>query len=281
MQEKWADLHIHTNKSDGMHSVEEIFEKAKQVNLSAISITDHDTVAAIKKAKELATVFGIEFIPGVELSSMYDGKEVHIVGLFINWEDKEFVKNLNYFQKKRVERAMHIINKLKENKLDIKFEELYEMTENMNNIGRLHIARLLVKKGYVKSIRFAFEKFLSEGRPAYVEKAKLSVKEAINIVKKANGLAILAHPGDIERDDMIKVWKEQGLDGIEVFHPDHSNEDSMRYMDYAKKYELLISGGSDFHGEIKEYALMGKIKLPFVYFENMKNKILANNTKRG
>lgn len=281
MQEKWADLHIHTNKSDGIYSVEKIFEKAKQVNLSAISITDHDTVAAIKKAKELEPVFGIEFVPGVELSSMYEGKEVHIVGLYINWQDKEFIKNLNYFQKKRVERAMHIINKLKENKLDIKFEELYEMTENINNIGRLHIARLLVKKGYVKNIKFAFEKFLSEGRPAYIEKARLSVKEAINIIKKAKGLAILAHPGDIGKDDMIKEWKEQGLDGIEVFHPDHSNEDSMKYMDYAKKYKLLISGGSDFHGEGKEYAMIGKIKLPFGYFENMKSKVLANNIKRG
>lgn len=275
MEQKWADLHIHTNKSDGLYSVEEIFKKAKENEISAIAITDHDTVAATEEAINLSKIYNIEYVPAVELSAMYEEKEVHIVGLYINWRDKDFIKSLAHFQKKRVERAVNIVNKLKENKIIIEFEELYEMTDNLNNIGRLHIARLLLKKGYIKNIKEAFDKFLSEGKPAYIEKAKLSVKEAIDIIKKVNGISILAHPGIVKKDDMIQVWQKEGLDGIEVFHPDHSNADATNYFDYAKKYNLLISGGSDFHGEIREYSLIGKIKLPYEHFEKIKGRVIT------
>ncbi len=275
MEQKYADLHIHTNKSDGLYTVEEIFKKAKEAELSAIAITDHDTVAAVEEAIHFSKIYNIEYVPAVELSAMFEEKEIHIVGLYINWQDKEFLKKLSHFQKKRVERAMNIVDKLKENKILIEFEELYEMTDNLNNIGRLHIARLLLKKGYIKNIKEAFEKFLSEGKPAYIEKAKLSVSEAIELIKHANGISILAHPGIFNKDDMIEIWKKQGLDGIEVFHPDHTNEDSLRYFDYANKYNLLVSGGSDFHGEIREYSLIGRIKLPYEYYERIKEKVIT------
>ncbi len=275
MEQKYADLHIHTNKSDGLYSVEEIFKKAKEAELSAIAITDHDTVAAVEEAIHFSKIYNIEYIPAVELSAMFGEKEVHIVGLYINWKDKEFLKKLSHFQKKRVERAINIVDKLKENKILIEFEELYEMTDNLNNIGRLHIARLLLKKGYIKNIKEAFEKFLSEGKPAYIEKAKLSVSEALEIVKQADGISILAHPGIVNKDEMIEIWKKQGLDGIEVFHPDHTNEDAAHYFDYANKYNLLVSGGSDFHGEIREYSLIGRIKLPYEHYVKIKEKVIT------
>ncbi len=275
MEQKWADLHIHTNKSDGIHSVEEIFKKAKEQEISAIAITDHDTVAAIEEAMEYAKFFNIEFVPAVELSAMFEEREIHIVGLYIDWKNNDFINHLLYFQKKRVERAINIVKKLKENKVSIEFDELYEMTDNLNNIGRLHIARLLLKKGYIKNIKEAFDKFLSEGKPAYIKKARLSVKEAIDIIKKAKGISILAHPGIAKRDYMIETWRDNGLDGIEVFHPDHTNEDILNYLDYANKFNLLIGGGSDFHGEIREYSVIGKVKLPYEYYEKIKEKVIT------
>jgi predicted metal-dependent phosphoesterase TrpH len=270
ISEKWADLHIHTVKSDGTDTVEGIFIHAQREGLQAIAITDHDTVAAYAEAREMEKKYGVEYVPGVELSAMYDSKEVHIVGLYVDSENKHFQEMLAYFQKRRAERAEKIIKKLKEQGLRIEYEELYEITENMNNAGRLHIAKLLVKKNLALSIKDAFNKFLSEGRPAYVEKAKLTVKEAVDLIREAGGISVLAHPSILDRDELIEGWSAIGLDGVEAFHPDHSYEDMIRYLDIAGRYGLLVSGGSDCHGTAKDYTRIGKIKLPYAYFEKIK-----------
>jgi len=268
--EKWADLHIHTVKSDGSDTVEEIFNHAKREGLQAIAITDHDTLAAVPEGREMEKKYGVEYVAGVELSAMHDAKEVHIVGLYVDPENKHFQDMLSYFQKRRAERAEKIIRKLKEQGLRIEYEELYEITENMNNAGRLHIAKLLVKKNLALSIKDAFNKYLSEGRPAYVEKAKLTVKEAVDIIREVDGISVLAHPSLLDRDELIEGWKAIGLDGIEAFHPDHSYEDMIRYLDIAGRFGLLVSGGSDCHGTAKDYTRIGKIKLPYAYFEKIK-----------
>jgi len=266
----YGDLHIHTNKSDGEYSVEDIFKMAREKEITIIAITDHDTVNGVEEALYFSKKYNIEFIPGVELSAMYNNLEVHIVGLYINWQDDKFKKILNYFQRKRAERAKKIVRKLKEHGIKIELDELFELQENINNIGRLHIAKLLVKKSYAKNVKDAFQKFLSEDRFAYVKKAKLDVEEAIKIIKEVKGISFLAHPALLNIDFMIKEWKEKGLDGIEAFHPDHSNEDVERYLKIGREYNMLISGGSDFHGTAREYSPIGYIKLPYRYIEKIK-----------
>ncbi len=263
--EKWADLHIHTVKSDGTFTVEEVFENAKKAGAHAIAITDHDTIDAIDEALFFEKKYQIEFIPGVELSAIHNEREVHIIGLYINWKDNTFLERLIKFQKIRVERAKKIIKKLKDYGIKIKFEELYEITDNMNNAGRLHIARLLSEKNIVKSVKEAFDRFLGEGRPAYVEKDRITVKDAIDIIKRIGGIAILAHPSHLQTDEIILKWKEQGLDGLEAYHPDQPYSASARYIDLARENNLLISGGSDCHGNHRDYGRIGDIKLPYEY----------------
>jgi len=147
--DRWTDLHIHTHKSDGTFSVEEVFQNAKKEGLSAIAITDHDSVAGVPEAIEFSKKYRVDFVPGVELSAMQDGREVHIIGLYVNWRSKKFSDKLVHFQKKRAERAKKIIGILKGMGLSLKYEELYEVTENMNNAGRLHIAKLLGQGGSI------------------------------------------------------------------------------------------------------------------------------------
>ncbi|HPD18832.1 MAG TPA: PHP domain-containing protein [Candidatus Goldiibacteriota bacterium] len=277
--EKWADLHIHTVKSDGTFTVEDVFNNAKKAGASAIAITDHDTVSAIEDALFFEKLYQIEFIPGVELSAIQNEREVHIVGLYINWKDKTFLERLMEFQKVRVERAKKIIKKLKDSGIKIKFEELYEITDNMNNAGRLHIARLLYEKNIVRSVKEAFDRFLGEGKPAYVEKERITVKDAIDIIKKMGGIAILAHPYHLQADDIILKWKEQGLDGLEAYHPDHPYFVSAKYIDLAKKNNLLVSGGSDCHGNHRDYGRIGDIRLPYEYLAEIKGhykKVMEN-----
>jgi predicted metal-dependent phosphoesterase TrpH len=269
--EKWADLHIHTVKSDGTFTVEDVFQNAKIAGASAVAITDHDTIDAVDEALYFEKKYQIEFIPGVELSAIHNEREVHIIGLYINWKDNEFLERLTKFQKVRVERAKKIIKKLKDHGIKIKFEELYEITDNMNNAGRLHIARLLSEKNIVKSVKEAFDKFLGEGRPAYVEKERITVKDAINIIKKIGGVAILAHPSHLETDEIILKWKEQGLDGLEAYHPDQPYLISAKYIDFARENKLLISGGSDCHGNQRDYGRIGDIKLPYEYLEDIRD----------
>lgn len=275
--EKWADMHIHTTKSDGSNTVEQVFEHARREGISAIAITDHDTVAAGVEGRILEKACGIEFVTGVELSAVYENREVHIIGLYVNPENKNFQERLSYFQKRRAERAEKIVKKLREQGLKIQYEELYEITENMNNAGRLHIAKLLVKKNFALSIKDAFNKYLAEGRPAYMEKAKLTVGEAVELIKEAKGISILAHPVLLDKDGMIETWKKEGLDGLEAFHPDHSYEDMSRYLDIANKFDMLVSGGSDCHGSGKDHTRIGKIKLPYRYYEKLKKYQMERN----
>lgn len=280
--EKWADLHIHTVKSDGTFTVEEVFENAKKAGAAAIAITDHDTIEAVDEALFFEKKYQIEFIPGVELSAIHNEREVHIIGLYINWKDEIFLERLTKFQKVRIERAKKIIKKLKDHGIKIRFEELYEITDNMNNAGRLHIARLLSEKNIVKSVKEAFDKFLGEGKPAYVAKERITVKDAIDIIKKIGGIAILAHPSHLQADEIILKWKEQGLDGLEAYHPDHPYSISAKFIDIAMENNLLISGGSDCHGNQRDYGRIGDIRLPYEYFMYIKErykKILNNDIK--
>ncbi len=274
-----VDLHVHTTASDGTYSPEEVVKLAKQEGLRAIAITDHDTVKGLKEASLAGEKYGVEVIPGCELSVEYPHGQMHIVGLWISKDPKFVAAELQFLRDKRHSRNKDIIKKLQNLGIDITYEEVLEIVKNGTTVGRPHIARVLVKKGVVKDINEAFTKYIGPNGLAYVPKTKFSPKKAIDIIKKEGGLVILAHPyslnlgPDALKDELIRL-KGFGLDGMEVYYSEHTPEQERLYLNLCKELGLLISGGSDFHGSVKKGIFLGKgkgnLKIPYALVEKMK-----------
>ncbi|HZK33469.1 MAG TPA: PHP domain-containing protein [Tissierellaceae bacterium] len=243
------DLHIHTNYSDGIYSPEEVVDLARTVNLSGIAITDHDTTSGVEIAiKYSKTLNDLTIIPGIELSCVYRNEEVHILGYYIDYKNPDLLNITNKLINSRIERGVKTVNKINELglKLDIKDVKKFTTTEF---IGRPHIARALILKGYVTSIEEAFEKYLKFGAPAYVERYKISITETINLIKNAGGIPVLAHPGLIKNKEILNYCVEKGIKGIEVIHSEHCKKDVLYLIEFAKINNLVRTGGSDFHGD--------------------------------
>lgn len=245
MSMNFADLHIHSIYSDGVLSPNQIIDFAIKNGIRCISITDHDTVAALsfiqKSYKDLIIV------PGIELSCVYNEEQIHILGYFIDIKSKILLNKIDKIQEGRKERVKEIIEKLNQNNI---FLDKFNM-DKLGALGRGNIARELFKKGYAGSPKQAFCKFLDIGKMAYVPNRKLNYKEAIDLIHMCQGMAVLAHPGKIHRnmglETMIKELKISGIDGIEVYHSSHSNYQISNFYNLSKKYKLIITGGSDFH----------------------------------
>lgn len=264
---EYADLHLHSTKSDGQLSPSEIVYWGIKKNLKAISLTDHDNADGIDEAIHYAENTTIEVIPGVEFSTEYNGVEVHILGYFINYKDsvlKSFFKKLSGC---RIERAQLILRKLKNYGLNIEFNDIISEAYDATSIGRPHIARAMVNKGICKSSEEAFNKYLSYGRPAYVERYKISPFEALEIITRIGGVTSIAHPGliiNIDKWKLIKKLKEWGLIGIEVYHTKHTNEDIINFTDIARNLSLIPTGGSDCHGQmINNTPSIGSVTIPY------------------
>jgi hypothetical protein len=271
-----ADLHVHTNISDGTFSPEKVVRYAREQGLDAIAITDHDTCGAIAAAITAAKDMDIEIIPGVELTAEIDDNEIHILGYFIDWQDDLFIQKLKGFCEVREKRAKEILKKLRAHGIDLKYEDLLEVAGPCTgSVGRLHIANLLYKKGKVACVREAFTKYIGQDSPAYVKKFKLSPKDAAEIIKNAGGVSVLAHPKTINTEkrpleDIIKTLVDEGIQGIEVYHSDHNKRNVAEFGKLADKYKLLITGGSDCHGLGKKNVLLGRIKVPYELVEKLK-----------
>ncbi|WAM34524.1 PHP domain-containing protein [Caldicellulosiruptor morganii] len=255
------DLHIHTTISDGTYSPEEVVLLAKEKGLSAIAITDHDTTDGVKMAVKKGQDVGIKVISGVEISADFE-IEMHILGLFIDVDNTLLQGKLKMLEMFRKERNPKIIEKLRKMGYDISMEDVERVAAG-DVIGRPHIARVLVQKGYFEDTKAVFENLLGFGKPAYVKKEKLKPYEAIEAIKKAGGLAILAHPHrylylEEGPEDVFEELKEYGLDGIEVYHSDHTDRETKQLFEIARKLDFLISGGSDFHGANKPDIEMGR-----------------------
>jgi hypothetical protein len=262
---KFADLHIHSRASDGWITAEEVVELAAKTGLAAIAIVDHDTVDSIEAAIKAGKKYSVEVIPGVELSSEIRGAELHILGYFINWRDGRFQNKLREIQKTRRNRAQKILEKLQRFGVEISFQDLASM--NGSAIGRLHIAQTMLDGGYVKTIDEAFDKYLGLGKPACVEKYPLTPAEAISMIRKVDGIAVLAHPTYVQASGVLPKLIKMGLQGIEVYHSKHDAATAERYRKLAKKYGLLITGGSDSHG--REIAV-GDIQIPYSFVEKLR-----------
>jgi Predicted metal-dependent phosphoesterases (PHP family) len=248
-----ADLHIHTTASDGMHAPTEIVQLAKQAGLAAIAITDHDTTGGIREAMEAGDRLGMIVVPGVEISTQVDGKDIHILGYYIDPEDKLLSGRLEHLRSIRDRRNERIIGKLNEQGIRITLSEVWHTVKKKPGeeltIGRPHIAEVLVRKGVVGSIPEAFDRYLGEGGSAYVSPERISPQEAARWIHEAGGSAVIAHPGLYGDDELVERIIGCGVDGIEAFHSDHSPEEEIRYAVMAERAGLVATAGSDYHGE--------------------------------
>ncbi len=268
----YADLHLHTVYSDGEYTPDSIVQKAVSENFRAIAITDHDTVDGVASVIQAAGE-SIEIIPGIELSAeVTASEEIHIVGLFIDYKNPEFLKILKGLSLGRKDRMNDMLKKLGEMGMPITMKEI-EKFKTKDVIGRLHLAQAMVEKGYVKTTNEAFNKFIGDDKPAYANRNRLSSKKAISLIKEVGGISIIAHPHLLKNENVIPQLIEEGIEGIEVYFADHGENPSSKYIEIAKKYNLLISGGSDCHGLSKGKILLGKVRVPYQAIEEMKKWI--------
>lgn len=268
---KKCDLHIHSVFSDSDATIKEIFKAAKEKGVSAIAITDHDTVAGLSEAKEESISSGVELIEGIELSAQRDDVEIHVLGYFIDSKNPELRTELADIYTLRKDRLIKMIDKLKVLGLRLNSDEIFEKTKNAIPT-RLHLALYLIKKGYAISVGQAFEKYLSPGKPGYIARFKYSVEEAVKLIKRYGGLAFLAHPNAIPDQSWIEEFVAAGVDGLEVIYPRFSNAKILMYKNMADKFNILKSGGSDAHGSYREFTKIGDVTIPYEWLCEMKKK---------
>lgn len=245
-----SDLHMHTRCSDGLLNPEELVEAAKAAGLNYIAITDHDTVNGICQLYEagLYPAKGIKIIPGIEFSAHHETQEIHILGYNIDIYDKNLTDRLNDVVEGRWDRFSNMVKRLQEMEYDISETDVLEIAGDSTSISRSHIAQALVKKGYFPTVKDCFDEVLEKGRPAYVSHFLLEPEEIIDLIKQSGGIPVLAHPKLIKDDTLVEQLLKQGIEGVEAYYPKHSPEDTERYVAMANKYNLMITGGSDFHG---------------------------------
>lgn len=256
VDERRIDLHAHTVVSDGTLTPTQLVELAARKGLAALALTDHDHLGGVDEARRAGERLGVEIVAGVELSVAHAAGDVHLLGYLVDPHEERLAARLAEFRSVRAARGRQIVEKLQGLGVDIRVEEL----PAAESVGRPHVARALVDKRIVASMQEAFERWLGEGRPAYVPKAKIDAQEAIELVHGAGGVAVLAHPGllsDKHRYAIVRELAALGLDGVEVEHSRHASEERRRLREIAKELGLVETGGSDFHGENKPDVDLG------------------------
>lgn len=241
------DLHMHTSASDGLLGPADLVRAVQAADLQVFSVTDHDTVDALAEVESNAQRLGLRLIPGIELSAMWRKVEFHILGYFVDPRDAALLTFLRARREARRTRLQTMLNRLRPLGIVIEAEEVLARAVD-GNVGRPHLARVLVQRGFVASTDEAFDRYLAEGKPAYVPRPEVTVVDAIRVIHEAGGLASLAHPGLHNRDEAIPDLVSARLDAIEVYHVNHSPGLSTHYRRLAERQGLLVTGGSDFHG---------------------------------
>lgn len=272
------DLHTHSTFSDGTFTPLQLVKYAEEKGLKAFALTDHDTTEGIKEAKSIET--NVEVISGVEISTRYDKKEIHIVGLYINENDADLNKQLKYYREKRVTRNFEILEKLNSLGVDITIDDVKESCTG-DVISRAHIAKALVSKGFVGSYTEAFDRYLGDNKCAYVPRETLNYEESMELITKAGGVPVLTHPllykmSDTNLENMMVKLRQKGLKAVEVYYSTHSNSDTQHVMAMANRVGLIYSGGSDFHGATKPKidmgTGMGKLAVPYEILEKIRGE---------
>lgn len=277
------DLHIHSTASDGTLTPAEIVAHACNLGLAAIALTDHDTVAGIHQILQNGVPPDLFFMTGVELSTAPPSGfacrgSLHLLGYGFQHDDQDIARQLHKLQEARRNRNPQIIAKLQSLGIDIAVAEL-DAPDVQRQTGRPHIAKLLVEKGVVASFNEAFERYLGNDKPAYVDKYRIASHRAVRLIRQAGGIPVLAHPGLIHPTrrwrlaDLLAELKSYGLQGLEVYYPEHSENQTREYHDLARRYGLVATGGTDFHGAIKPGVAMGSadggFTVPFQVYEQL------------
>jgi predicted metal-dependent phosphoesterase TrpH len=270
---KVADLHLHTRFSDGTDSPPQLLERAARFGFAAIAVTDHDTLDAVPETLAAGHQLGLEIIPGVEITCCVHTTEIHMLGYFPanTWRDDTLRRVLEHSKQVRQQRIVQIVERLHQLGIAITVGDVLACSD-CGTTGRPHVAIALQQRGVVRSTDEAFDRFLRRGRPAWVERYRMTAAEAIGHIHRAGGVAVLAHPALNHVDRHIRQMQSQGLDGIEVWHSRHSPAQTAQYFKLADALGLLATGGSDCHGQLRGPALLGNIRLPYQYVEALKQR---------
>jgi predicted metal-dependent phosphoesterase TrpH len=271
-EQGFVDLHVHTTASDSLLSPPAVVDRAEALGFSALGIADHDSLDGMISAKAYSKK--VEIVPAFELSCIYGGIDIHLLGYCIDYENEELNRFLAKVQKIRKERAEKIIRNLAGQNVEIELDRVLELAQG-GSVGRPHIAQAIVEKGYAGSFNEVFYRFIGYHCPAYVPKMEITPKEGVALVKKFGGAPVLAHPGIYRKDELIDYLIPEGLAGIEVWHPEHSASESRRYLDLTRERGLVATGGSDCHGGIKGKIFLGEVKVPLKYYLELKNLTAA------
>jgi 3',5'-nucleoside bisphosphate phosphatase len=269
----FVDLHSHSTASDGSRAPADVIREAKRVGLTAIALTDHDTLDGIAEATATGEELGVRVVPGVELSAVEGDAETHILGLHLT-DTREMEEALIGLREMRRSRAQRIVIRLNELGVRVEFSSVLEQAAG-GAIGRPHVARAMIAEGWAVDFRDAFDRYLGNGRPAYVSKDRLAVTDAIGLIHRAGGLAVLAHPGQAGTKDRVEAFVRQGIDGLEVRHPGHTSEDTTRLGALVAHFSLVASGGSDWHGAAEGPRILGMMHVPAEWLQIQDSRIRA------
>jgi predicted metal-dependent phosphoesterase TrpH len=269
----FVDLHAHSTASDGAQAPEGVVEAASRAGLAALALTDHDTLAGVGAAREAGERLGVRIVAGVELSVMDDERELHLLGLHIVRVEL-LESELAAVRQTRRTRAEGIVEKLNALGVPIVVDAVFAQAGD-GAVGRPHVARALIAGGWVRDQREAFDRFLGAGRPANVEKQRISFTDGVRLIHACGGLAVLAHPGQDGRRERLESLVGQGLDGIEVLHPSHSAEDIARLAALAAFFSLVPSGGSDWHGTTAGSRVLGCMRVPAEWLDRQDVRLAA------
>ena len=275
----FVDLHLHTTASDGVRTPSDLVRYAQSKRLRAIAVTDHDTIEGLEEALSEGERIGFEVIPGIEISAEFSPGSMHLLGYFLDIDHPLLNEKLGHLQKARAERNPKIIEKLNRLGINVTYEEVVEASGG-GQVGRPHFAQVLLEKGYVRSIQEAFDRFLRKGAAAYADKFRFTSGEAIHLINEAKGVAVIAHPNTLgmngisQLESLISRLVREGLKGIEVYYPEHSSADVARYTSLAERFNLVVTGGTDYHG-IEGNGLdigvgRGDMRLPYTLVDNLR-----------
>ncbi|MFH1699026.1 MAG: PHP domain-containing protein [Candidatus Zixiibacteriota bacterium] len=264
------DLHIHTDHSDGRQSSVEAVKSGLSLGLKAIAITDHDAVSGVVEAIDYAAGKEIEVISGIELSASKTDDDIHILGYLFRTDDEGLLEAIDRFRKIRFDRGKKMVERLGNLGIKVDYDEVVELAGKAP-IGRPHVAEVMAQRGVVSSYDEAFRDYLTLNGPVYVPKAKLTPREAIELIHNAGGVAVMAHPGLTNEDDLIEEMVSWGLDGIEIYHPTHRPAKRKKYRKLAERLGLFCTGGSDSHNRTGRYGNIGHEKVPYEYLTVMKS----------
>jgi predicted metal-dependent phosphoesterase TrpH len=270
---------VHTTASDGLLSPADLVERAKGIGLRAVAVTDHDTVAGLPEAVAAGRTHGVEVVPGMELTSYIGRTEVHVVGLFIDPYDGVAAERIEPYRLARRDRMAEMVRRLAALGVDVDVDEVHAEAPQ-GAVGRPHLARVLVRRGFACDESDAFVQYLRPDGPVYVKKREMSPVEAIALVRELGGLPVYAHPGVSRFDERVQGFRDAGLVGIEAWHPKHTRADVRHYARLAERRGLLVSGGSDFHGPGRSEMGLGELEIPATVLDALRERSRSSVERR-